>query len=107
MGNSEERLRGDPHREDSSLFARIVATTAGPSMLLRPVTRAHSNYDSLQRERRAHRVNAPFAPLSHPTMRRLHPMLGASMPPPVEEGLSEQTPLFAQASHTSEDEDDY
>eukprot|EP00571_Detonula_confervacea_P012002 CAMPEP_0172305746 /NCGR_PEP_ID=MMETSP1058-20130122/6984_1 /TAXON_ID=83371 /ORGANISM="Detonula confervacea, Strain CCMP 353" /LENGTH=732 /DNA_ID=CAMNT_0013017445 /DNA_START=207 /DNA_END=2405 /DNA_ORIENTATION=+ len=103
-GGDEDGARGideNPNQEQSSLFARIVANTPGPSMLLRPVI----DYNSLQP--RTQRGRTPFAPLSHPTLRRLHPILGLSAPPPYPiEGLSEHTPLFAQASTSSDGDDD-
>lgn len=92
------------NREESSLFTRIVANTTGPSMLLRPVNNTQPNYNTIQTRVRT----TPFAPLSHPTLRRLHPMFGLSAVPPIpEEGLNEQTPLFSQTSVATEDDDDY
>ncbi|KAL7531862.1 hypothetical protein ACHAXR_004280, partial [Thalassiosira sp. AJA248-18] len=73
--DAREREEASP-QEDSSLFSRIVANTPGPSMLLRPVTNTHPNYNSTQPR--------PFAPLSHPTLRRLHPIFGLSTEPPIE-----------------------
>jgi len=103
-GDASEGDIGENH-EQSSLLARMMANATGPSMLLRPVNPSqHTNYNSLQP--RAQRGNSTFAPISHPTLRRLHPLLGlsaASSMHPI--GIGEQTPLFARAS-TSNDEDD-
>lgn len=105
--NDEE----DQNREQSSLFARMVAGTAGPSMLLRPVNAAGAaNYNSIQP--RAQRGGTPFAPLSHPTFRRLgvHPIFGLSPFPSTEivfdSAPGEQTPLFAQSTAVINDDDD-
>ncbi|KAL7544216.1 hypothetical protein ACHAWF_007597 [Thalassiosira exigua] len=97
--------------EESSLFSRIVANATNEARLSRP----HPSYNSLPP--RVPRVHAPFAPLSHPTFRRLHqglhPMFGLSTPPPPV-GVSERTPLFAQtslfaqsSSASNVDDDDY
>lgn len=108
-GGTEDNARGNneeerPNPEESSLFTRIVAHTTGPSMLLAgPASHAQPNYNSIQP-----RIGStPFAPLSYPTLRRLNPMFGAPMSPP-QDRPGEQTPLFAQASSTSnEDEVDF
>ena len=106
-GNEEE----NPSQESSSLFARIVSNTTRPSTLRRPANRSHPHYSSVQsrmQQRPLRRQQRPFAPLSHPTFLRLHPrVLGFSSALPIE-GLSEQTPLFAQTNIiSSEDDDDY
>ena len=104
-GNEEEH----PNQESSSLFARIVSNSTRPSTLRRPANRSHPHYSSVQsRMQQRPRQQRPFAPLSHPTFLRLHPrVLGFSSALPIE-GLSEQTPLFAQTHIiSSEDDDDY
>ena len=99
-----------PNREQSSLFTRIV--TVGPSMLLG--NHHQPNYNTIQQRTATRNDVTPFAPLSHPTLRRLHPMFGLSATPPIEQmedqGLGEHTPLFAQTSNSTvvfDDEDDY
>ena len=110
-GSGDTRRVGNgqgQNNEQSSLFARMMATASGPSMLLRPVTQSphHPNYNSVQSSRAQQgRSSSPFAPLTHPTFRRLHPMFGLPAAPPMPPG--EQTPLFARASTSNEDDDDY
>ena len=96
---------GNERREEqSSLFARMMmANTSGPSMLLSPfnnATTSRTNYNSIG--------STSFAPVSNPSLRRIHPLFGmSSITPPMVAGMSEQTPLFAQASTNMEEEDDY
>ena len=102
-GNGRE-VEERTNREQSSLFARMmIANTSGPSMLLSPfnnATTSRTNYNSIG--------NTSFAPVSNPSLRRMHPLFGmSSVTPPMVAGMSEQTPLFAQASTSMEEDDDY
>jgi len=94
-----ERRRGEDNQ--SSLFTRMfVASTSGPSMLLRPantITLSRSNnYNTMHPN--------PFSLSST----RTNPMFGIWTPPPIG-GVGEQTPLFARAEvieETNNDDDD-
>jgi len=85
------RRRGD---DQSSLFTRMfVASTSGPSMLLRPATTItlsrSNNYNTIYPN-----------PLSLSST-RTNPMFGVWTPPPIE-GIDEQTPLFARVEDIEE-----
>ena len=93
-----ERRRGD---DQSSLFTRMfVASTSGPSMLLRP-----ANTITLSRSNNYNTMHPNPLSLSST---RMHPMFGISSIPPIEV-VGEQTPLFARAEgieETDNDDDD-
>jgi len=108
-GEDSRRSESPNVTERSSLFARIVASTAAsPSV--------PANYDAIQPRRARPRLGfgAPFAPLSHPTFRRLRvpafagfgPSNTAAVAAAMAEGLGEQTPLFAQATTTNSSNDE-
>ena len=101
---SSSRAAGERRRGDqSSLFTRMfVASTSGPSMLLRPATTItlsrSNNYSTMHPN-----------PLSLSST-RTNPMFGISSIPPIEV-VGEQTPLFARAEGIEEtdidDDDDW
>ena len=103
-GHERREVEERTNLEQSSLFARMmIANTSGPSMLLSPfnnATTSRTNYNSIG--------NTSFAPVSNPSLRRMHPLFGmSSVTPPMVAGMSEQTPLFAQASTSMDEDDDY
>jgi hypothetical protein len=83
-------------------FARVPPVT--PSMLLLPVGHTHPSYSSIQTL--VSYGGTPFAPFSHPPLRRLHPR-PAGTPNAVNGIPNEETPLFAQESLAAEESDDY
>lgn len=82
-------------------FARVPT----PSMLLLPVGHTHPAYSSVQSL--ASFGGTPFAPFSHPPLRRLYPR--PQMTQIDEEMPTEETPLFAQAqsAFAADESDDY
>ncbi|KAL7506744.1 hypothetical protein ACHAXN_005297 [Cyclotella atomus] len=83
-------------------FARVPPVT--PSMLLLPVGHTHPSYSSIQTL--VSYGGTPFAPFSHPPLRRLYPR-PASSPNVLNDIPTEETPLFAQETLVSEESDDY
>jgi hypothetical protein len=83
-------------------FARVPPVT--PSMLLLPVGHTHPSYSSIQTL--VSYGGTPFAPFSHPPLRRLY-LRPASSPNVLNDIPTEETPLFAQETLVSEESDDY
>ncbi|KAL3791297.1 hypothetical protein ACHAW5_006329 [Stephanodiscus triporus] len=83
-------------QQQSSLFARMMTNTSGPSMLLRPINNT-PHYNSIQ--------HSPITPIRFVNRLGVHPTLGLSSTA-LMDGVTENTPLFSRAS-TGEGSDDH
>lgn len=107
--NAEETRRDEgTHQhaleERRTPVARIPPVT--PSMLLLPVGHTHPSYSSIQTL--ASFGGTPFAPFSHPPLRRLYPRHASATNVHIHDNPTmptEQTPLFGAAA--DEESDDY
>jgi len=99
---------GAEERRDESTGAEDQREPFTPSMLLRPVSQTHPNYNSVQswspnniNTAWSEQLSTSFAPSISPTLHQLDPVFS--------EGVTERTPLFGVASNntSTEEDDDY
>jgi len=95
-------VRPNEVEERRAPYARVPPVTS--SMLLLPVGHTHPSYSSIQPL--ASLGGTPFAPFSHPPLRRLHPRPGTAVTQ-IDDPPSEEIPLHAQMDLATEDSDDY
>lgn len=106
VANTETRGRNDgSHRGETedrrTSFIRVPPAT--PSMLLLPVGHTHPSYSSIQSLTSF--GGSPFAPFSHPPLRRLYPRYASNLN--THHAPTEETSLFEQTYASDENDDDY
>eukprot|EP00804_Cyclotella_cryptica_P020689 CCRYP_003495-RA/>CCRYP_003495-RA protein AED:0.16 eAED:0.16 QI:805/1/1/1/1/1/4/1170/781 len=105
---AEEGTRRDEITEERrTSVTRVPPVT--PSMLLLPVGHTHPSYSSVQSlaSYGAYEYGStPFAPFSHPPLRRFYPRFATQSNSQTNGAPREDTPLFEQ-TFTSDENDDY